>query len=261
MEKSKSSNAEIGRYRIPAGLIHCLQSARSVTVLSGAGISADSGIPTFREAQIGLWARYDPQELATPQAFRRDPRLVWQWYAWRKNLVAQAKPNAGHLALAEMEYLLNESHAKFTLITQNIDGLHQRAGSKSIVELHGNINRTKCFDECTLVEEYDNEDGVPPRCPNCGGLLRPDVVWFGENLSAEALKSAWDAAQTCNLFFSIGTSSLVEPAASLPYVALSSGASIIEINPDETILTQRATYVLRGPSGKILPVLIERTWS
>lgn len=260
MEKGTSSNREFQRYSIPAGLIHSLHAARRVAVLTGAGISAESGIPTFREAQTGLWSRYDPQELATPQAFRHNPRLVWEWYAWRKSLVAQAKPNAGHLALAEMELFFRERLAKFTLITQNVDGLHQRSGSESIVELHGNINRTKCFKEGILVEQFNIGDDVPPSCPNCGGPLRPDVVWFGENLPPEALISAWEAAQTCDLFFSIGTSSLVEPAASLPHIAINHGATIIELNPDETMLTQQATYVLRGPAGEILPALLSATW-
>lgn len=260
MEKGSSYNRDSQRYSIPAGVIHSLRSARCVAVLTGAGISAESGIPTFREAQTGLWSRYDPQELATPQAFRRDPRLVWEWYTWRKILVAQAEPNAGHLALAEMERFLREQLIKFTLTTQNVDGLHQRAGSKSIIELHGNINRTKCFEEGMLVEQFNIGDEVPPSCPNCGGPLRPDVVWFGENIPREALKSAWDAAQTCDLFFSIGTSSIIEPAASLPYIAIRHGAIIIEINPDDTILTQKATYVLRGPAGEILPALLHATW-
>lgn len=236
-----------------------LRSAHSVVVLTGAGISAESGVPTFREAQTGLWARFRPEELATPQAFRKDPRLIWEWYAWRRELVAQARPNPGHLALAEMEKRL----PVFTLITQNIDGLHQQAGSGSrfpVIELHGNIYRTKCFEEDSLVENWSETGEVPPRCPKCGGPLRPDVVWFGEALPLQAIQAAWEAAQASEIFLSIGTSGLVEPAASLPFMALRAGASVVEINPNETPLTPQASYVLNGPSGKILPAIIKAVW-
>jgi NAD-dependent deacetylase len=242
---------------IPAGLIRSLQSAGKVALLTGAGISAESGIPTFREAQTGLWSRYDPHELATHQAFRRNPRLTWEWYTWRRKLVSQAEPNPGHFALTELEKLLSETDSQFTLITQNVDGLHQRAGSQEIIELHGNIMRTKCFTEDKLVDDWNDSGDIPPRCPNCGGHLRPDVVWFGENLPPDTLQSSWHTAQTCDLFFSIGTSSLVEPAASLPFIALRQGAIIIELNPSSTPLTDQAAYILRGSAGKILPRLIQ----
>ena len=261
MTKRSYHNAVSQHHKISTDLIQSLRSARQVAVLTGAGISAESGIPTFREAQTGLWSRYDLQELANTQAFRTDPQLVWEWYSWRKNLVSKAKPNAGHFALAEMEKFLREANAEFALITQNVDGLHQRAGSEKIIELHGNINRTKCFFEGIAVKEDDIGKDIPPRCPLCGGPLRPDVVWFGENLPAHALKTAWEIAQNCDLFFSIGTSTVIEPAASLPYIALNQGAIVIEINPTKTPLTPRATYVLRGPAGEILPHLIETTWS
>ena len=233
-------------------LIEALRSARYVVVLTGAGISAESSIPTFRDAQTGLWAKYSPQELATPQAFRRNPKLVWEWYAWRRELVAQAKPNPGHLALAELEQLV----PLFTLITQNVDGLHQRAGSRNVIELHGNIKRTKCFEQGHMVDSWDETGEIPPRCPKCNSYLRPDVVWFGESLPRQALADAFAAAEQCDLFLSIGTSALVHPAASLPAVALERGTITVEINPDSTPLTPRVTYTLQGPAGQVLPNLI-----
>ena len=241
---------------IQTALVEKLRSARRVAVLTGAGVSAESGVPTFRQAQTGLWARYDPQSLATAAAFTANPRLVWEWYAWRRSLVAQAAPNPGHHALVELEQRIPE----FCLITQNVDGLHQRAGSHKIIELHGNIQRSKCFDENTVVETWEEQTEIPPRCPHCGGMLRPDVVWFGESLPPEALNAAWEAAGHCELFFSIGTSGVVEPAASLPNLALQSGAVVVEINPHPTPLTRLASYSLRGPSGVLLPELLARTW-
>lgn len=238
--------------QIPIGLVELLRNAGSVAVLTGAGISAESGVPTFREAQNGLWSRYDPEELATPQAFRQNPKLVWEWYTWRRELVAHAAPNTGHLALVEMERRFPE----FTLITQNVDGLHQRAGSQQVIELHGNIMRSKCFDENRVVESYSETGEIPPRCPRCGGLLRPDVVWFGERLPESALEMAWNAASTCQVFFSIGTSGIVEPAASLPYFAIDAGAAVVEVNPNPTPLTRQAAYVLAGAAGVVLPALL-----
>src|SRR5262245_45589091 len=185
-------------------LLELLRRASRVAALTGAGISAASGIPTFRDAQTGLWARFRPEELATPAAFRRDPQLVWDWYEWRRGLVARAAPNAGHRALARLQARL----PAFVLITQNVDGLHQRAGSRTVIELHGNIARNKCFAEDLVVDQWD-PSARPPRCPRCGASLRPDVVWFGEALPAQALAAAEAAAQDCEVFFSIGTSALV----------------------------------------------------
>ncbi|MFN8455606.1 MAG: NAD-dependent deacylase [Anaerolineae bacterium] len=218
---------------IPVPLIQIFRQAQCVTVLTGAGISAESGVPTFRDAQTGLWAKYSPEELATPRAFRRNPKLVWEWYAWRRELVSQAQPNPGHMALAELEKFV----PTFTLITQNVDGLHQRAGSHNVIELHGNINRTKCFEEGVIIDAWPPTAETPPPCPRCGSHLRPDVVWFGENLPPQALEAAIKAAHTCDVFLSIGTSGVVHPAASLPFYALQTGATLVEINPDETPLT------------------------
>jgi NAD-dependent deacetylase len=241
---------------IPKGLVRSIHNAEKIAVLTGSGISAESGVPTFREAQTGLWSRFDPMELATPQAFQRDPRLVWEWYAWRRGLISKAEPNPAHLALAEIEKRL----ARFTLITQNVDGLHQKAGSRGVIELHGNIWRTKCSLEGTIVEKWDEDGDPPPRCPSCAGFLRPDVVWFGENLPLENLSAAIQAAQNCDVFLSVGTSSLVQPAASLPLLAKEAGAVVVEVNPDPTPLAEAAGYVLRGPAGKVLPELIRAVW-
>ena len=243
-------------FEIPPDLAQKLRDARRVAVLTGAGVSAESGIPTFRDAQTGLWARYSPQDLATPEAFRRNPRLVWEWYAWRRELVASAAPNPAHLALAEIE----RRAPQFTLITQNVDSLHQRAGSRNVIELHGNITRTKCFAEDTPVESWAATDELPPRCPRCGGPLRPDVVWFGELLPEAALLAAREAAATCDLFFSIGTSGVVEPAASLPFLALKRGAVVVIVNPDIQASPGPTLYGLKGPAGQVLPALVRAAW-
>lgn len=242
--------------RIPDELIERLRSAQHVVVLTGAGTSAESGVPTFREAQTGLWAQYDPMQLATPEAFATNPRLVWEWYEWRRARVAEAAPNPGHFALVEMERHV----PRFTLITQNVDGMHQRAGSKHVIELHGNIARTKRVDDGVIVETWEDTGEVPPRCPQTGSLLRPDVVWFNESLPHEALRQAMDAAASCDLFFSIGTSGVVQPAASLPIIAQQHGIPVVVINPDVTPHTSRALYAIQGLSGQVLPALVSQTW-
>lgn len=241
---------------LPTGLITALREANHIAALTGAGVSAESGVPTFREAQTGLWAQYDPQQLATPQAFRRQPKLVWEWYTWRRQLVAQAGPNPGHYALVTME-----QHApRFTLITQNVDGLHAIAGSENVVYLHGDITRTKCADCGRFASTWDETEQAPPRCTHCNGRLRPDVVWFGENLPHDALETAVAAATQCDLFFSIGTSALVQPAASLPIAAHQYGVTTVEINPQPTPVSDLMTYVLRGAAGEVLPALVAAAW-
>ena len=239
-----------------AKLLAALRVANRVAVLTGAGISAESGIPTFRDALTGFWANFKPEDLATVEAFERNPKMVWEWYALRRKMVAEVAPNPGHLALAEIERRVPH----FTLITQNVDGLHQRAGSKKTIELHGNISRVKCFKEETVVTEW-NEESVPPHCPRCGAWLRPDVVWFGELLPQQALADAYAASEQADVFMSIGTSAVVHPAASLPLQALRSGATVIEVNPDETPLTPYATFSLRGPAGRLLPALVSAVWA
>ncbi len=241
---------------IPLDLIDALRAANHVAILTGAGMSAESNVPTFRDAQTGLWARYDPHELATPQAFSRDPGLVWDWYAWRRTLISNTKPNEGHYALALMENFVSS----VTLITQNIDGFHRAAGSSNVIELHGNIMRIKCSSCQSIAEDFDEPESSPPHCIHCHGFLRPDVVWFGENLPRQALARAFSAAQTCDIFFSVGTSSVVQPAASLPVEALENGTTVVEINPQQTPLTPYMTFVLEGPSGVVLPQLIQTTW-
>ncbi|MDX1688711.1 MAG: NAD-dependent deacylase [Candidatus Promineifilaceae bacterium] len=242
---------------IPEDLIATLRRAQKVTVLTGAGVSAESGVPTFRDAQTGLWAKYDPQELATPQAFRRDPKLVWEWYEWRRELIDEAEPNPAHYALAEMERHV----PTFTLITQNIDNLHREAGSHDLVELHGNIRRNKCFEEDRAVTEWEPAEEGPPSCPECGGPLRPDVVWFGEALPQNALATAITATRTCDLFLSIGTSALVHPAAALPLEAVQNGARTVEINPEETPVSAWMDVILAGRAGELLPALVAAAWS
>jgi NAD-dependent deacetylase len=241
---------------IPQSLAGALASARSVAVLTGAGVSAESGVPTFRDAQTGLWAQFDPQKLATPDAFRRNPKLVWDWYAWRRKLVAKAEPNAGHRALAVLEGRVSD----FMLITQNVDGLHRRAGSRNVVELHGNIGRVKCSRENTIVEHWTEVGDEVPRCAGCGALLRPDVVWFEETLPPDALQAAEDAARRCQILLVVGTSAEVYPAAALPDYAKSAGATIVEINPNPTPLSDAADYVLRAPAGAVIPALVAAAW-
>jgi NAD-dependent deacetylase len=239
---------------IDAALVAALRDARFIAALTGAGISAESGLATFRDAPTGLWARYDPRELATPSAFARNPKLVWDWYAWRRECVAAATPNAGHLALAKIERRAHD----FVLITQNVDGLHQRAGSRQVVELHGSIARVKCSREGTIVEHWNAPPDEVPRCANCGEFLRPDVVWFEEMLPAGALAAAEDAARRCDVLLVIGTSAEVYPAAALPMLARERGARVVEINPNPTPLSPIADYVLRGSAGTLLSALVDR---
>jgi NAD-dependent deacetylase len=230
-----------------------LRSASRTVILTGAGVSEESGIPTFRDAQTGLWAKYDPLELATPDAFARNPKLVWQWYEWRRSLRREAKPNPGHYALATLEKFF----ARVVIVTQNIDGLHRVAGSRDVIELHGNLQRDKCARENVVIERASaraTNEGLFA-CPNCGAYLRPDVVWFGETLPRDALERAFREAMQCDAFFSIGTSAMVEPAASLPRLAKQAGAFIVEINPAPTPISEIADAIVRGKSGAVLPEL------
>jgi NAD-dependent deacetylase len=235
---------------LPDALIEALRDAQRVCVLTGAGISAESGIPTFREAQTGLWENYDPMDLATPEAFLRDPELVWRWYRWRRDLVADAEPNPGHRALADLEELV----PTLTLVTQNVDGLHARAGSTGVIEFHGNLFETKCFvEECVV--DVSTEEGVP-RCPACGAHVRPGVVWFGEAIPPQALDRSFAAAQDCDVFLSVGTSSLVYPAAGLAELAKNHGAIVAEINPNPTGLAPFFDHAIAGNAGEVLPQLV-----
>jgi NAD-dependent deacetylase len=241
---------------IPPELILLLRRATSVVALTGAGVSQESGLRTFRDAQSGLWTQHRPEDLASPEAFQRNPRLVWDWYAMRREQLAEVQPNPGHFALAEMATHIPD----FVLVTQNVDGLHRKAGSPRVIELHGNLGRVKCSDCGLQVDSWNDDDEDLPHCRFCGGLLRPDVIWFGERLPQAALQEAVRAARRCDVFFSIGTSGLVQPAASLAHAARNKGAVVVEINLDPTPLSAKADFVLRARSGEILPELVRETW-
>ncbi|MBS1248740.1 MAG: NAD-dependent protein deacylase [Chloroflexi bacterium] len=244
------------RNEFPADFLKRIRTSQHLTVLTGAGISAESGVPTFREAQTGMWEKYRPEELATPHAFRADPEKVWKWYQWRRELIANVSPNPGHTALADLEARYQQRGATFTLVTQNVDGLHHQAGSQTVIELHGNITRTKCFQCQKPVRTWKEAKTPPPACQHCGGLLRPDVVWFGENLPPDALEASLSAAKKSDLFLSIGTSAIVQPAASLPKIALNNGATVVEINPNPTPLSDLVDYRFQVQAGKLLPALM-----
>jgi len=230
-----------------------LAAARRIAVLTGAGMSAESGVPTFRDAQTGLWSRFDPMQLASEQGFRADPTLVWRWYAGRRDAVARAEPNPGHLALAGQE----RRGRPLVVITQNVDDLHRRAGSTQVVELHGAIARTICLAKCGFREDDPARlpPGEPPRCPNCGDWLRPGVVWFGEMLDPEQLDAAEAAATACDVMLVVGTSGMVYPAAGLPLAARQAGATVVIVNPAPSEIDDCAHQVLRGTAAATLPRL------
>ena len=239
-------------------LVAMLEHAGSVVAFTGAGVSAESGVPTFRGSD-GVWKKFKPEELASLDAFIKNPELVWEWYAHRKKIIAEIEPNAGHCALAEMERLFPH----FAVVTQNIDNLHQRAGSKTVYELHGSIERNYCM-KCGA--PYSNEEiasndiqhSFSFRCRKCSGLVRPDVVWFGEMLPEEEWDKSIRAAESADIFLSIGTSGVVYPAASIPMVAKRHGAYVVEINPESTPLTNAADEFIQGLSGVVLPALYDR---
>lgn len=235
-------------------LIDRLLTARAITAFTGAGISAESGVPTFR-GEDGLWRKFRPEELANFDAFMRNPELVWEWYRHRKHLTAGVRPNPGHYALAELEQLC----PTVRVITQNIDNLHRRAGSTVVHELHGNIERNSCTGCGKILLDADIPmHGGAPRCPSCGGLVRPDVVWFGELLPAAEWEASVRAAEMADLFLAIGTSAVVYPAASLPAVARRAGAFVVEINIEPTEFSRTADEVIIGKSGVVLPALVAR---
>jgi NAD-dependent deacetylase len=243
--------------RLPDDLVQCLRAARRLAALTGAGVSAESGIPTFRDAQTGVWARHDPMQLASPEGFAADPALVWNWYADRRRMIAATGPNPAHDALAEMQHRVES----FTLITQNVDGLHGRAGSTDVLELHGNIARSVCSRTGRPIDEEwlrRHADSVPPPSPHAAaGLARPDVVWFGEMLDEATLEAAFEAAAECELMIVAGTAGAVQPAASLPAIAREHGAVIIDINPEAGEITRLADWHLQGPASQWLPRLSE----
>jgi NAD-dependent deacetylase len=229
-----------------------------VTVLSGAGISAESGVPTFRDTETGLWAKVDPYEISSAEGWREHPDKVWAWYLWRHYMMGSVQPNNGHLAVAAWQ-----DYADVHVVTQNVDNLHERAGSKRVHHLHGSLFEFRC-DRCQ--REYRDELPAmprpvasvdPPRCP-CGGLIRPNVVWFGEPLPDAAWQRSLDAVTTSDLVIVVGTSSIVYPAAGLPELALASGTAVIEVNPEQTPLSDAATVSLRETAAGALPGLLQR---
>lgn len=236
-----------------------LRHAAHIAVLSGAGISAESGVPTFRDAQTGLWARFRPEELATEAAFRRHPERVWDWYAERRASLAAVQPNAGHLALAGFE---RRHPGRLTVITQNVDGLHQRAGSQGVLALHGSLAEDRWLDPCALHRQgacdvAQAEPGRPPRCPQCGNPVRPAVVWFGEMLPEDALRQAEQAASRCDVMLVVGTAGAVYPAAGLAYQARAAGAQVIIVNPHPSELDELAHLRLAGSAAQVLPRLLD----
>lgn len=254
-------------------LLDAVASAQHVVALTGAGMSAESGVPTFRDAQTGLWEQYSAEDLATEDAWLADRNLVWSWYQWRARLVRACEPNAGHRALGEWQTRLRDSGGRLEVVTQNVDDLHERGGAEVLSHLHGSLFEFRC-DECSEPAEHDpgvaadgragsDEDltealaSPPPACASCRtGRLRPGIVWFGEMLPVDAFDRAQDALAECDLALVIGTSGIVQPAAALPYVALGNGAPVIEVNPAETPFTDHATWHLDGTAATTLPQLI-----
>ena len=232
-----------------------IREASHIAVLTGAGMSAESGVPTFRDAQTGLWAQFNPQDLATETAFRAHPQRVWDWYQFRREAIARVQPNAGHLALAGFAEL---HPGRLRLITQNVDGLHQRAGSHDAIALHGSILQDRWLDApraCCSADVLEN--GPPPRCPVCGNLRRPAVVWFGEHLPPDALVAAEAAVQACDLMLVIGTSGVVYPAAGLVLGAHQRGVRVVIVNPEPTDLDPVADLCLHERAAQCLPPLLE----
>lgn len=242
----------IARDAMDDGIIERLRTARRVCVLTGAGVSAESGVPTFRGRDC-VWEKYDPSELATAEAFERDPAKVWEWYRLRQRAIAAAQPNAAHRVIAAME----QHYPSFVLVTQNVDGLHHRAGSSSIVELHGSIWRIRCTREGNAVTLSSPIEDIPPFC-RCGALLRPDVTWFGESLGRAVLEEAVDAAQHADAMFVVGTSSVVYPAAALPELTKQAGGAVVEVNLRPTPLSAFADACFFGEAGALLPSIWSR---
>jgi NAD-dependent deacetylase len=249
---------------IPPDLITTLRAANHVVFLTGAGVSAESGIPTFRDAMTGLWERYSAEQLATADAFTRDRDLVWGWYEWRRMQVMKTRPNAAHRAIAAIASKVS----RVDVVTQNVDDLHERAGSSNVLHLHGRLNHPFCFD-CRHTyalppETPDEPEGgrrlAPPRCDRCNGHIRPGVVWFGEMLPEPEWDAAVKACESCDVLFSVGTSSLVQPAAGLPLLAARRHATVVQVNPNSTSLDSIARFNLVGPAGVIMPALFDSVW-
>ncbi|MBM7844382.1 SIR2 family NAD-dependent protein deacylase [Herpetosiphon giganteus] len=237
------------------GLIETLRAARSLTILTGAGMSAESGIPTFRDSLTGLWNTFDIEQVASLAGYLQQPKAVWEWYHTHRQQILAVQPNAGHRALAQLEQYI----PKVTLITQNIDALHQRAGSSTVIELHGTIDTIRCSAGDHGISAWPDSSSLP-LCAICGAPLRPDVVWFGERLDLAKLQAAEVASQTCDVFLAIGTSGLVAPAATFPMTARAHRARLIDLNLEDTPLSRHARHRLRGPAAQLLPALVAATW-
>ena len=244
--------------QVPVELVNALAAAQHVVVFTGAGVSAESGVSTFRDALTGLWARFDPMQLATPEAFLADPALVWGWYEWRRQLLLKVQPNPAHHAIVE----LAQRVPKLTVITQNVDDLHERAGSGDVLHLHGSIFNPRCF-SCARPYSLDRAPDMahehalpPPTCSHCQGMIRPGVVWFGEALPEHAMQAAFAAAEDCDCLLSIGTSGMVQPAASIPLVAAQQGATVVHINPEPMHVRGTKEFSLVGLAGELLPTLL-----
>ena len=245
-------NIETNSMTISSKLRSLLQRVESICVLTGAGISAESGVATFRGTD-GLWSKLKPEELANFDAFMRNPELVWEWYNYRRKIIHDVKPNPAHYALVRLEELVKE----FILVTQNVDNLHYRAGNRRVLELHGNIERSYCIDCGKFTENVEvTTDKKVPRCSSCNGLIRPDVVWFGEMLPEGIFEAATEAAGQCELFLAIGTSAVVYPAAGLPMTARNQGAYVVEVNTEPTEISHTVNETLLGKAGEVLPQLI-----
>lgn len=242
-------------------IVSLLSNAERVVAMTGAGVSAESGIPTFRDALEGMWANHKPEELATPQAFSKDPEMVSRWYDKRRQMVLECEPNPGHVALTQMQKALRDRGRELHVLTQNVDGLHERAGTESVVELHGSLTTWRCVETGREYRELPVPfDEYPPKT-DAGNLLRPGVVWFGEALPEVALKASALALEACDVYLAIGTSGVVYPAAGFVHEAASKGATTVEINLDDTPLTDHFDHVLRGKSGDLLPRIFESVFS
>lgn len=246
--------------QLDSSLINALKNCQNLVVFTGAGVSAESGVPTFRDALTGLWERFDPMQLATPQAFLQDPELVWGWYEWRRQLLLKAQPNPAHLAIAKMQQLVGN----FCLITQNVDNLHEQAGSTNVLHLHGSMFEPRCFDCAqpytfsSAPEMAQEEKRTPPKCTNCSGMVRPGVVWFGEALPEQQFDLAHKAAAQADVFLAVGTSGVVQPAAMLPELALRNNATVIHVNPDASHSGRNNEYAIAAPAGVALPALLQQ---
>lgn len=228
--------------------LNILKSSKYVVVLAGAGLSQESGVPTFRGAD-GLWKQFRAEELATPQAFQRNPELVWEWYCWRRSIIAKAEPNQAHYAIVELE----KKYEQFLLITQNVDGVHRKAGSKKYIEIHGCIWESKCVDCYSVVDDFETDHTKISPCKKCGGIMRPNVVWFGEAIPDMNLRKSYYAAQSCDVMIVVGTSGYVQPAASLPFLAKQNNAKVIDINIEPTSISEIADIFIQGRAGEVLP--------